>query len=316
MIAQYQSCLAIHFERFVTLKQASGFRYITQARLLVDFDRYLVQHAIVEPLCRKTMLAYLATLDRLSPRGRDNMVNVVWQALVYARLHGTQINLPPTPPRAPAHFRMRPPRLISKDEICAIIAVARLLPPLGQLRSATYATLFGLLFATGMRISEALALDIEDIDFAEGMIAIRHGKFDKSRVLPLRTSTLQALNDYVNDPRRAIGKAKTDPLFVSKRRQRLTYCWAAHTFKSLCKKAKLSPLPRPHDMRHSFAILRVIDWYQKDKDINVRLPALSTYLGHVSVENTRTYLQANAILLEEASQRFARKCPELSEVRS
>ena len=125
MSPQFQSWLAPRFERFVALKRAGGAKYISQVYLLAAFDSYLEEHAPAEPLRRDTLVAYLATLDRLSPRGCDNMVDVVWQALASARRHGARIdNLPPRPRRAPEHFRLQPPRLITREEIGAILAAS------------------------------------------------------------------------------------------------------------------------------------------------------------------------------------------------
>ena len=318
MSRKYRSWLAPRFERFVALKRAGGYHFVTQEILLRDFDRYLDDHAPAEPLLKETIGAYLASLARLSPRGRDNVISVVWQALAFTERHGARIDmLPPRPKGAPSNFRLRPPRIISRKEFSSIIAKARHLQPTHHLRSATYATLYGLLFATGMRISEALAIDVGDLDIDAGLLTIRHGKFDKTRVLPIKASTVAALKKYISDPRRPIGKAATDPLFISARKRRLSLSTAGATFKTLCIFASIEkPLPHPHDMRHSFCVLCVMKWYRENRDVNTLLPALSTYLGHVSVENTRTYLQANGLLLEEANRRFSIKSAKLDEVLS
>ncbi len=318
MSRPFQSWLAPQFERFVALKRATGASYDSQADLLWKFDRYLVEHAPKAPLRRCTLVAFLATLARLSPRGRDNVVDVVWRALAFARRHGARIDsLPPRPPRAPAGHRLRPPRIVSDDELRAVIAEARRLGPSQQLRSATYATLYGLLFATGMRIGETLALDVGDVDLAAGLLTVRRGKFGKSRVLPLRDSTVVALDCYLSDPRRPVGRAASDALFVSKNRTRLTHTPALSNFRTLSMTAGLAePLPCLHDLRHSFAVLSVVDWYHHNRDVNALLPALATYLGHVSIDNLRTYLRANGLLLEEACQRFALGTARLDEVLS
>ena len=314
----YRSWLAPLFERFVALKRAGGYHFVTQEGLLADFDSYLDDHASSEPLLRETIDDYLVSLERLSPRGRDNIIHVVWQALAFAERHGASIDtLPHRPPRAPQNFRLRPVRIVSLDEFRSILEKARHLPPSHHLRSATYATLYGLLFATGMRISETLALNVGDLDFDDGLITVRHGKFGKTRVLPLKASTVAALERYISDPRRPVGKTATNPLFISGRKRRLSLPSAETTFKKLCIAASIDePLPCIHDVRHSFAVLCVLKWYRENRDVNTLLPALSTYLGHVSVENTRAYLQANGLLLEEANQRFSIKTSQLDEVLS
>lgn len=316
MTCRFKSWLAVHFERFVALKRGGGADYTTQERLLTELDRYVDEQKSTS-FTRETMIAFLATLDRLSPRSRDNVVNVTWQAIAFARLHGAKIeDLPPRPPVAPSHFRVRPPRLIQPKEIRQVIAAARNLPTHTS-RPATFATLYGLLFVSGLRISEALSLDIGDLDFPTGLLTVKCGKFGKSRVLPLRPSTIAAIDACIRDPRRSLPRRSSDPIFESTRPRRLSHSTSAQSFKALCIEATIAP-PQPclHDIRHSFAVLTAMRWYQGQSDINALLPVLSTYLGHVSVENTRTYLRANALLLEQASQRFDRACAGLDEVLS
>jgi len=313
-----RSWLAPHFERFVALKQAAGSSYLSQVSLLRKFDCYLIEHVPEAPLKREALVAFLTTIDRLSPRGRDNVVDVVWQALAFAQRHGAGIDsLPPRPPRPAPGYRLREPRLVFGDELRAIVAAARRLGPPHGSRAATYATLYGLLSVTGMRIGEALGLDIGDIDLNGGLVTICRGKFGKSRVLPVRGSTVMALERFLSDPRRPGSRAATDAVFVSVRGRRLTHAPALQTFRALSMTAGLSePMPRLHDLRHSFAVLRVVEQYQYNRDVNALLPVLATYLGHVSVDNTRTYLRANGLLLHEACRRFALGTARLDEVLS
>lgn len=320
MTPHYRSWLEPIFERFVMVKRAGGARFESQSAILRRFDAYLARHAPSPPLRRSTVLACLADLERLSPRSRDNFVDVVWGALDFARNHGAQIEtMPPRPSRAPVCFRLRPVRLVTEQEIASIIEAARGLPLLRKnhaLRPATYATLFGLLFATGIRIGEALALDVGALDRKDSLLSIECGKFGKSRVLPLRASTVEALERYLLDPRRRAARSTTSPLFVSSR-GRLSYVAACHAWRSLCDQAGVcDPVPRLHDIRHSFAVLCVVSWYRNQADVNAWLPALSTYLGHVSVESTRTYLRENGSLLQEACDRFSLKAGALDEVLS
>ena len=313
----FASWLAPQFESFVALRRASGAGYFSQRNLLLAFDRYLGAHAPEPPLLRETLTRYLASLDRLSPRGRDNVVAVVWPAVAYALRHGACVEtLPTRPPKPAAYWRQRQPRILSATEIRSILVAARRLPPVDSLRPATTATLLGLLYTTGIRIGEALALDVGDLDCGDRILTVRRGKFGKSRALPLRESTVEALVRYVHHPLRPVGTDASAPLFVSCRRRRLSYPAVSTALGKACLAAGISkPLPRPHDFRHTFAIGRVEAWYMEGRDVNALLPTLSTYLGHVSVENTRLYLIANGTLLEQAAARFAHHTGALDEVR-
>jgi integrase len=179
------------------------------------------------------------------------------------------------------------------------------------------ATLLGLMYTTGIRIGEALALDVGDLHRRDRLLTIRKGKFGKSRVLPLRQSVAEKLACYVDHPLRPVATEAADPFFVSGRRRRLADPTARSAIASVCRQAEIPhPQPRPHDFRHTFAVRCVAAWYQEGRDVNAMLPALSTYLGHVSVENTRLYLTANSTLLEQAAQRFAHQTSGLDEVLS
>ncbi len=312
----FKSWFAPYFDRFVALKRASGLLYDSARNLLLAFDRYVHVHAPDAPFQRETLIQYVTSLDRLSPRGRDNAVGVVWSAVIYAQRHGAPTEALPGRPARPWRFwRQRQPRIISASEIEWILAAAHRLPPEGSLRPATTATLLGLLFTTGIRIGEALALDVGDLDRRDRILTVRKGKFGKSRVLPLQESVAEALACYVDDPLRSVGTAPTDPFFVSGRRRRLADRTARSAIAIVCLQAGIAhPQPRPHDFRHTFAVSRVAKWYAQGRDVNALLPALSTYLGHVSVENTRLYLIANSALLEQAAQRFAHQTSALDEV--
>lgn len=313
----FTSWLAPYFESFVALRRASGAGYVSQGNLLLAFDRYVDGQIPEPPLLREALIQYLASLDRLSPRGLDNVVAVVWPAVAYALRHGACVEtLPARPPKPAEYWRRRQPRILSLAEARRVLAAARRLPPVGSLRPATTAMLLGVLYTTGMRIGEALALDIGDLDCGDRILTVRKGKFGKSRILPLRESTVEALVRYVHHPARPVGTNSSDPLFVSRLRRRLSYPAGSLAIHKACLATGISkPLPRPHDFRHTFAVGRVEAWYAQGRDIDALLPALSTYLGHLSVEHTRLYLTANGALLEQAAARFADSTSALDEVR-
>ncbi len=312
----FTSWLAPHFERFVALRHASGASYVSQRNLLLAFDRYVGTYGPKPPLSRDTLVQYLVSLDHLSPRGRDNVVGVVWPAVAHARRHDARIEmLPMRPPKPSQYWRQRPPRIVTNPEAETLLAAARQLPRPGTLRPATIATLLGLLYTTGLRIGEALALDVGDLDPKDRILTVREGKFGKSRALPLRESTVEALVRYIEHPLRPLGTETSAPVFVSGRRRRLSDQGGRTAICKACRIAGISePWPRPHDFRHTFALSRVTTWYEYGRDVNFLLPALSTYLGHISVENTRRYLIANGVLFEHAATRFSHQTQALDEV--
>jgi integrase len=314
---RFASWLAEHFERFVAVKRAGGAVYTSQRNLLLAFDRYLCQHAPEPPLERATLLRYLASSEK-TPRARDNVVSVLWQALAHARRHGAPVEpLPERPPKAPAYWRRRQPRIVSPEEMKRWLRAAHDLPPAAGWRAPTIATLLGLLYVTGMRIGEALALDVAALDRADSMLTVVRGKFGKSRALPLRRSTVEALACYIDHPLRPTTAAVASPIFVSTRRRRLSQPAAQEGVNAAAMAAQISPpRPRPHDLRHTFAISRLAACYAEGRDPQALLPILSTYLGHGSVEATRQYLVANGSILEHAARRFSTYTTLLDEVGS
>lgn len=311
----FLSWLADDFERFIAVKRAGGAVYKTQHRLLICFDRYVCEHAPEPPLTLKILTQWLANCTS-SPKSRDNSVSVVWQALAHARRRGAQVQpLPPRPPKAPSHWRQRPPRIVAPSEVPRLMEAARRLPPLGQWRGVCTHTLLGLLYVTGLRVGEARALNVGDLDRKQGILTIVSGKFGKSRALPLRRSVVQALTRYLEHPLRPLGTEDSAPFFVSCRRQRLCIHAMRYGIQEAGKLAQLAdPMPRPHDFRHSFAVRQMTRAYAENLDFEILVPTLSTYLGHTCVEATRSYLITNGSIFEHAARRFAEATHTLDEV--
>jgi len=205
----------------------------------------------------------------------------------------------------PHRAHWRPPFLFSPAEVDILLAAAGSLAP--PLRAATYQTLIGLLAVSGLRIGEVIKLDRADIDWAEQVLLIRESKFHKSRLVPVQPSTLGALRSHGQLRDRLQPRPLTPSFFVSGRRTRLCYVVVAQTFRRLVDDAGIgagapSP-PRLHDLRHSFAIRTLIGWYRSGQDVQARLPALSTYLGHREPAHTYWYLSASPELLALAAAR-------------
>jgi integrase len=189
------------------------------------------------------------------------------------------------------------------------MAAKKLPSPLG-LRAATYATLFGLLAVTGMRVSEPVGLDRDDIDLNRGILTIRRTKFGKSRMLPLHASTLEALRRYGKLRDRLFPRTRS--FFVAEHGGRLTVWSVRSTFVALSRQIGLrgpqeSYGPRLHDLRHRFAVKTLIRWYRAGVDVEQHLPELSTYLGHVHVADTYWYITAVPELLRLATLRLEEK---------
>jgi integrase len=206
----------------------------------------------------------------------------------------------------PERQRWQAPFIYTPADLSALLAAAgRIRTPL---KAATYQTLFGLLVATGIRVGEAIRLDTTDIDWDQGVLLIRESKFGKSRHVPVQPSTLDALRGYADRRGEYRPLPGNDSFFVSLTGSRLIYVSVGQLFRQLRDQAGIgvgaARHPRIHDLRHTFAVTTLLNWYRDGGDVAARLPWLSTYLGHHDPRSTYWYLSAVPELLAAAADRL------------
>jgi integrase len=211
--------------------------------------------------------------------------------------------------------RTRPaPYIYSYAQVQKIISAARQTRSPVPLQPELHATLIGLLYATGIRIGEALKLTLQDADFRERVLLIRQTKFGKTRYVPISDSVAKALQFFLKRREQAGHLvAPTAPIFVSRTGHiyppsQLYTCFMRIMRKLGMRGPKGSRGPRIHDFRHTFAVQRLLAWYRSGVSLQAKLPLLTTYLGHTTVTGTEVYLQATAELLEEANKKFHKNC--------
>lgn len=201
------------------------------------------------------------------------------------------------------------PHVYTDLEIADLLRAAGELAPAGTLRPETYKTLFGLIVATGLRLSEALKLQFADLDFVRGVLTVRQTKFAKSRLVPLHPSVTVALSNYALVRQNAIPTALNSYFFVGSSGTALPKSTVHTVFQRLRKRlgwmARGSHLfPRIHDLRHTFICRRVQLWHEQGTDIDHAMLALATYVGHAKVSDTYWYLTAVPDLMAVASRTF------------
>jgi len=277
------------------LQHALGFKFRTPYLLLRNF----VSFAELRGEC------FVATetvrewaLQAPSPEQRRNRLLAVRRFAIALQAEDPHHEVPSADLFGSACHRRRTPYIYSPDDIRRLIDAAHRLGPDSSIRPLTYATLFGLIAATGMRISEALAIRLPDV--TEDGLIIAQTKFKKSRLLPLHSTTRLALDGYLAT--RLKTASPSDALFISDQGTPPAYATVVTVFLRLVRSIGLrgspgSRGPRIHDLRHTFAVRSLEGCAQGSQAVARHITALSTYLGHAHVTDTYWYLQATPELM-------------------
>jgi integrase/recombinase XerD len=298
-----------HLQRMRTL----GYRYEREEQHLVRFDQYLQtrRDAVQQPFA---VLLDAWVADAANPILKQQRVFVGRALARSLRRHDptiAEVLVPPGLLHAAKHQQRRP-YIYSEDEIRCLLRTARhSSSPLAPLRPHTLETMLALAYGAGLRLGELVRLTLGDLDLEQATIEIRETKFFKSRRLPLSTTVMAALHQYLH-ARRHAGAAETpDAAFFWNEQKRRGYAIvsAEHLLTQVIRDAGLKPPrgrsgPRVHDLRHTFVVHRMLTWYRTGMDPQSRLPHLATWLGHRDVNSTLVYLTITQDLLQEANQRF------------
>ena len=284
--------------RYLSLRRALGYKLIKAERHLLAFARFASERG-ESHVRAATVLTWLPTAAKTPNSMAHRLTNLIGFAR-FLHAEDPRHEIPPADIKRPTN---RPvPYIYTKCEIARILDTAgnlRLQKP-NPLRRELYVTLFGLIAATGLRISEALALRLDDI-LPDGVLHIRETKFRKSRLVPMHATVIEALQGYLEIRRQRAGES--DWLFPSVQHRQLYPTTVNCTFRTLLRRAGIAPErgqpPRIHDLRHTFAT-RVLEQCGADRSAVARhFVALSTYLGHVSIHNTYWYLQATPEMMAD-----------------
>jgi integrase len=304
-------------EEYLALRRGFGVALRTPGGLLRGFVA-AVEAAGSDVITRDLALRWAMSPAMAQPATWAWRLGIVRRFATWRQAEDPRTEVPPAG-LLPHRYHRRRPHVYSDDEIARLLATARRLPSPRGLRALTYTTLFGLLAATGLRISEALDLDRADVRFDDALLTIRRTKFGKSRLVPVHASTADALRRYDAARDRVHPSPATPAFFVSERGRRLTDDSARHTFALVSRRAGLRPQtpgrrhgrgPRLHDLRHRFAATTLLHWYRAGRAVERDLPILATYLGHVHVQDTYWYLEALPDMLAIVATRLGSSCPE------
>lgn len=298
-------------QRYLDERRQLGFDLSIAGKQLMRFARYADAHGHHGPL----------TLDIQLDWAREHVLRtgfVTWArrlevvrpfAAYYRQFEPSSV-VPDLKFFGPGHRRLAP-HIYTDQEVCDLLEEAGRLTPQGGLRPATYQTLFGVIAATGLRISEALHLRDADVDLQEARLTVRQTKFNKSRCLPIHSSVVQALSQYRARRNHVTACLAGMTFFVSAEGQALSLRGVENVFARLRERLGWKPRgdhpqPRIHDLRHAFAVRRVLQWHQSGVTMDHGMFWLCTYLGHAKISDTYWYLTGVPELMAVVGEKFER----------
>jgi len=295
-------------EEYLALRRQLGFALQSSGQQLLGFARYADGVGHRGPITVELAVRWARLPQCARPFWWARRLQIVRGFARYRSLFDRGTEIPPAGLLGPSSRRATP-HIYSETEIAALLLAAGELGPAGGLRPHTYVTLLGLLITTGLRISEALRLSRDDADLHRGVLTVQLTKFRKSRLVPLHPSTVLALAKYARrrDQHHPHPSART--FFLNEVGAPLGASGVASTFDALrgklgWTKNREGRRPRLHDMRHTMAVRTLLRWYREGAEVDRKMPALSTYLGHVEVSDTYWYLTAVPELMALTAARF------------
>lgn len=307
LIQIFHSSFAIKMDEFVNYKRMQGYDYAEQAKALHYFDLFACKKRYTQTrLTQKIIDDYIDDTARLMPGSQYRYLAALRIFSAYLHLFEPESpvlhDVPVKRPSLPRYY------LFSKDEITHLLQYAKKLKPKGPRRLNCFYVLIGLLYVTGLRIAEALALNRGHVDTDKAVLFVHKGKFAKDRYVVLEKSTCQILQSYLNESRIYESSGENVPLFITPLGERFTYHKVYFTFRHMIEKCQIGRdaprSPRLHDLRHTFACNCLFKWYNEGVDVNARLATLATAMGHANTNDTQIYLHVTSTLMRQAAHRF------------
>ena len=304
--------LSVRLQHYIAIRRSLGYDMSFSERVLRKFcgfaDSEHADHITVDLFLRWRQ--HYGSADSCTRSRRLSMVRVF---AGWLRGFDPRTEVPP-PSLLPGRLSRARSYICTDDEIAGIVAEAAQLPSSYGLRGWMCSTLFGLIAVTGLRVNEALLLDADDVDLKEGVLTIRCAKNRKSRFVPISPCATERLQAYRAESSRILGTQRS-AFFRLENGERPTDCCARYNFAVVCQRIGLRPAqplnkhgrgPRIHDLRHTFAVRTMMDWYRRGFDPDREMLKLSTYLGHARPEFTYWYIEAVPELLRLACERAER----------
>jgi integrase len=304
-VSSFARLIALKVDDYVQFRRGLGHAFVSQAATLRAFRDFVKADGRTGPITQALAIAFVLSTD-VTPNVRAWRFRVVRRFAEYISVSDprTETLDALALPRSRA---IPPPRILDEGELARLLQAALDGSPRRPLRGLTLYTLLGLLASTGMRSGEALRLDRTDVDLRSGVLQIRRTKFRKNRLVPVHPTMREKLRAYAGARDAAFPQTQSPAFFLSLRGCRLSVTGFGSAFRQARHRGGLDtgvlrPM-RAHDLRHRFAVTRLVMWHRERVDVQARLPLLATYLGHVHYSDTAYYISATADLLSLAAKR-------------
>lgn len=293
---------------YLKYRRDLGFQLKIEGEQVLAFAEYADRSEHIGAISTDLALRWARLPQGVSALYHARRLEVVRCFAKYAAIFDAATEIPAKGLLGKAHRRVQP-HIYSEEEIQKLMRAANELSPVGGLRPQTYVALFGLLASTGLRISEALRLQRNDVDLAHGVLTIIETKFHKTRLIPVHPSSLKRLQAYAHFRDEHHRNPAAGSFLLSERGDALNYSTVRQTFRTVCdglgwKNPPGRRRPRLYDLRHTFACHRLMRWYRDGADLDHAVPALSTYMGHERVTDTYWYLTGIPELMQLAGEKF------------
>jgi len=293
---------------YLVFRRGLGFDLKSTEWLLRSFARYVDEIGHIGTVTTEVAVQWAMATTSSDPAAAGRRLSVVRQFARHREILDLVTEVPPAG-LLDHPQRRKQPHIYSEAEMASLLTQAGSLRPRGGLRPKTYRALFSLLISTGLRLSEACHLMPRDVDLADGVLTVRGTKFQKSRLVPLHPTATEALIRYAD--LRDTARTQSGYFFRTHHSPALKRNTVWRTFSRIRDRLGWTTQgragrPRIHDLRHTFAVRRLLCWSQDGEDLDRKILALATYLGHAKVSATYWYLSAIPELMAVTSERFAR----------
>ena len=312
-------------KNFILYKQSTGLKYESEMKGMSRFTKFAEMHGITEPILTKELvLAWIEKRPNETDKTREHRHSIIRQFADYLMLRGhAPYFAPQIKYKGSRHFT---PHIFTHDEINRIFESADNITPrkVSPHIHKILPVVLRMLYGCGLRISEALQLTDTDVDLEQGILTIKHAKFDQDRLIPMSESLITACKTY----RESMALQPGDYFFPARNFSQLAPLTVYNRFREILWKSGIpyngkSSGPRLHDMRHTFAVHALQQWTKNGNDIYCMLPMLSVYLGHENTSSTGHYLRLTAEIYPEIVEITSKNCgfviptvKRLSEVRN